>query len=79
MVGRNNSRPRPRPEANPDRWLRGATAIGKELGIGPRAVSHLLNIGALPARMIGGRWTSTPRRLHAHVAAPVDAPVEEGA
>jgi DNA methylase len=41
----------------------GASAIAKAIGRPPRAVFHMLGVGHLPARRIGGRWVASRRKL----------------
>jgi hypothetical protein len=46
--------------------LWGARAISKQINRSERQTYFLLEEGHLPARKIGGTWTSTPRALRAH-------------
>lgn len=46
-----------------DRPVWGAEAIGRVIGRSEAETFHLLSAGHIDANKIGGRWTSTPRRL----------------
>ena len=46
-----------------DRPVWGAAAIGRVIRRSEAEVFYLLGNGLLDANKIGGRWTSTPRRL----------------
>jgi hypothetical protein len=46
-----------------DRPCWGAGGIARILNVSERRAFHLLAQGRLPARKVGGRWCSTPRRL----------------
>ncbi len=43
----------------------GADAIAKEIGRSRQATFHLLAIGELPAKKVGGRWCASRSRLKA--------------
>jgi hypothetical protein len=44
----------------------GASAIGKAVGLSERQTKHILSIGELPARKVGGRWVASRRKLQEH-------------
>jgi hypothetical protein len=46
-----------------DRPIWGAEAIGRVISRSESETFHLLSHGHLDASKVGGRWTSTPRRL----------------
>jgi hypothetical protein len=49
--------------------LWGVDAIGEEIGRDQRQTFHLLSIGAIPGKKIGGRWVSSRSKLRSHLFA----------
>jgi len=44
----------------------GAEAIGKAVGLTERQTKHILSLGEIPGRKIGGRWVVSRRKLREH-------------
>lgn len=40
-----------------------AAGIGEVIGRTPRQVVHMLNMGLLPAKKVGGRWVASRKKL----------------
>jgi hypothetical protein len=59
-------------QTDEDEPVWGAEAIGAVIGLTVRQTWHLLSIGALPARKVGGRYVATRGRLRAYLRG--DAP-----
>ncbi len=59
-----------------DRPVWGIRAIAAVINREPRATQHLFEKGALPVRMVGRRYVSTPRALRAALT-PVDPEIPE--
>jgi hypothetical protein len=51
----------------------GTRDIGREIGRSERQAFHMLASGILPGAKIGGHWVASRPKLHAHIAALIDA------